>query len=57
MLILKEPMHWLAYLNIIMLEHFEINSFADAILITNPRHQPEDIDIIVDFAINKFIEE
>jgi hypothetical protein len=38
MLILKEPMHLLAYLIIIMLEHFEINSFADAILITNPRH-------------------
>ena len=58
MLILKEPMHLLAYLIIIiMLEHFEINSFADATLITNPRHQPEDIAIIVGFAINKFIEE
>ena len=38
MLILKEPMHLLAYLNIIMLEYFGINSFAGAILITNPRH-------------------
>ncbi len=39
MLILKEPMHLLAYLIIIiMLEYFEINSFAKAILITNPRH-------------------